>query len=160
MGVTGQRLGELVAGPGWYKIGPPDTEQDTYVRLGETKTGRLVVTNVLVGALDGSDEVTARALRRVKIGAILDDIEEMLDPEDPDDLAGFIYGELRREMYRASGEKASPGRPRLTDDELMPTVEAYRKDPKQTWNQLADAVGVSASTAQRHVAEARSRGIL
>lgn len=160
MGVTGQRLGELVAGPGWYKVSPPDTEHDTYVRLGETKTGRLIITNVLVGSLDGSDEITARALRRLKIGAILDDLEGTIDPDDPDDLAGFIYGALRSEMYRANGEKVSPGRPKLTDEELAPTVEAYREGPERTWKQLADAAGVSTSTAQRHITEARERGLL
>jgi hypothetical protein len=154
----------------WHEVldGREPLAPSVFVRLGQHRDGRLIVTGVLVGGFDGL-EVTARSLRTIPLGQVAAATAEYL--------AGHVGGSpLGRALTKAMAEQllAAPARPArarvrpgpkgYSPDFYVDVADRYKaaliQAPARPMKHLAEEMSFSEAQMRRHVQRARDMGLL
>jgi hypothetical protein len=157
--------------PGWCKVSGGELEHPVLVRFAVSREGVLTVSGLVAGGFD-QEPVTARSLRRIRVGEILGELPDTAWKKarnaDPDvtiesfvELAGLL---VRVHAAPAGRPRAKPGpkgwpkeHSKLIADEYR---DALRKHPRNPIATLAKKWNVSPGTMRRWVRRARDRGYL
>lgn len=155
----------------WYRFSGAGLPFPVYATFGESETGKLVVTGLLLGAEPGDTvPITAQALRRIPVAELTDSFTRTARrlAESGDPLAAALAEQMRAPGYR--GPRAHPGRRGLGDEYYRHVAELYReavrRDPREPTKTLAGWLArrerreIPMSTVRRWLQEARRRGFL
>lgn len=101
----------------WYKIDPDTSDPSrprpfpVYFRLGRSASGETVISGMLIGSLDGTDEILARTIRHIPIGAALEEASATLASwtSSDDDFERELGKELLSMSSQIRGERSRPG---------------------------------------------------
>lgn len=146
----------------WFGVQLDDKPLDVAMRVGRDDAGRLVCTGLILGSVDGSQEITARDLRRVPLSYLLTALAKtaVANPGDPLAMAiGFHVDRARR----YEGPRARPGPKGHSADHFQRVAEEYRHAYRATRapiKELAKQMHASEPTVRRWVQRARDMGYL
>lgn len=183
MGTNGVELGPIEAaeigralrrgGKVWHRVIGEDVPEGLLVRFGRASDGRLVVTGLLLApALDGGEEVTARDLRRVALGAITQDANRYLrGGDEADPLVAAITKHYAHQLVwdvadESTGPPRRPGRRGWDDEHYRRIADLYRQALADEHTRrapvrfISEREYVSEPTVRRWVSVARSKGFL
>jgi len=173
-------LASLPGDRGKWVFGPPQEREDDdgipplALRVGKTPDGRLICTGLLIGPIGVTEingerfydseavhEVTARTLRRVKLGELLNEITEVAGDETlPDSAAAqrIIAAAQEGRAARRPGPKGYPA------EHFANVANAYRQAlmvrPLTPIKYLAEQLGASEASIHRWLRRARDMGLL
>lgn len=155
----------------WTEVEGGGLEHPIYVRLARSTDGRRVITGMVLGSAIPQHEITASSLRKVRIGAILEQLFDGFD-EDPvpayDDFEAQIEWGLMHQTYDL-------GAPQLATESRVSergaqqgTLEAFadryrlefEKNPRRAMTATAEALHISRATANRWAEKARQARLL
>lgn len=160
-------LSEL-ADDDWVYLTASDESGEPYdvaLRLQRTEQGRVICTALVAGNVmpwSGQPvEVTSRSLREIPIAELLG--TAMASTAVPG-AYGVAVSALLNALPEATFEHARPGPKGHTEEHFKKVAIFYRHAlsvaPDRPLEWLAAKMGVSTSTARRHVQRARDRGML
>lgn len=159
-------LRRKLEGPFWQML---DHDPPVVLQYGFSPAGRLICTGLLIGWTEGpmSDrvEITARAVRQVRVGEILADLFSDPDNDPPTSRARKTaplpnWARLQAPVIRPP----HPGGAGHTDEHFVQVAEVYKtalvEAPGSPMQWLAEQFGISSATAYRWRDEAAARGLL
>ncbi|MEV6817917.1 hypothetical protein AB0M72_04090 [Nocardiopsis dassonvillei] len=159
---------ETAESDAWVRVTGGGLDTPVLVRVAYGRDGRPIMTGLIIGD-DGPAEITADTLRRIRIGALLEQLTTGFDPSEPppwDDLRAQTEWGLMHEFTRRS-PPPMPQQSRTrgpSDDELRHFAEVYRtevrRNRRRAMTATAESVGVSRATANRWAQQCRKYGYL
>lgn len=155
----------------WTQVEAGGLEQPIHVRLGYSADGRRIITGLVVGGAFPHAEITSTSLRKVRIGAILEQLFDGYDVAEPpayDDLEAQIEWGLMHQAYDQHAsrltESSRAGERAASPSTLKHFAERYLmeldRNPRRAMTAAADALHISRATANRWARRAREEGLL
>lgn len=155
----------------WTQVEAGGLEQPVHVRLGYSADGRRIITGLMVGATFPHAEITSTSLRKIRIGAILEQLFDGYDEASPppyDDFDAQIEWGLMHQAYDQHAahlpESSRAGERGAEGESLIAFADRYRvevdRNPRRAMTATAEAMHISRATANRWAKKARNLGLI
>lgn len=155
----------------WTRVERGGLEHPVYVRLARSADGRRIITGLVLGSTFPQSEITATSLRKVRIGAILEQLFDGYDnttvPAYDDFDAQITWGLMHSTYDQRAPQVAAPSRASergAVGDTLTAFAERYRleydRNSRRAMTATAEALHISRATANRWAKKARETGLL
>jgi len=152
----------------WQRVTGGGLSTPLLVRIGQGRDGRPVVNGLIIGAEEPPPEITTDSLRSIRLGALLAQLFENFDPENPptwedgipDQVEwGLIHEHVWRPAVRSGASSRGP-----SDAELDRFARTYQREfirnRRRAMTATAEEMGISRATANRWAERCRDRGYL
>jgi hypothetical protein len=154
----------------WIEVTGGGLEAPIFIRTARTADDRFVVNGLILGGAWPRPEITAKSLRSIKLGGIVEQLWSdfsLTDPPDYGDLEDSLTWALMQDFARKqdwlphasqSGQRAV-GKPEL--EEFAKTYSEERlKNPRRAMTATAARMSISRATANRWASKCRTGGLL
>jgi hypothetical protein len=149
----------------WVAARDGDLPTPVWLRINQDRSGRFLITGILIGEESEPAEVTSQTLRGIKLREVLSAMLSDYDPHSPPDWTKFADLVGMTVSVNAELGHVATGQPRGPD---VGTLQAFARtymaerarQPQRAMTAAAEAHNISRATANRWAQECRKLGYL